>query len=49
MKTEAAQLTLSELIRFIADIVEIGVTVLLAYVVYKLATLIDTLTAKIKA
>jgi len=42
-------LSLSELIRFIADIAEIIVTVLLAYVVFKLASLIDTLTTKIKA
>jgi len=42
-------LTLSELIRLIADIAEIAVTILLAYVVYKLATLLDVLTAKIKA
>ena len=42
-------MTLSELIRFITDIAEIAVTILLAYAVYKLAALIDTLTAKIKA
>jgi len=43
------RLTLSDLTRVLADIAEIAVTILLAYVVYKIATLIDTLNGKIKA
>jgi len=41
-------LTLSELIRMLGDFAEIAVTILLAYVVYKIAMLIDTLNSKIK-
>jgi len=41
-------LTLSELVRMLGDIAEIAVTILLAYVVYKIASLIDTLNGKIK-
>ena len=41
-------MTLSELVRMLGDFAEIAVTILLAYVVYKIATLIDTLNSKIK-
>lgn len=41
-------MTLSELVRMLGDFTEIAVTILLAYVVYKIATLIDTLNSKIK-
>ena len=41
-------MTLSELIRMLGDFAEIAVTILLAYVVYKIAMLIDTLNSKIK-
>jgi len=41
-------LTLSELVRMLGDFAEIAVTILLAYVVYKIASLIDTLNGKIK-
>jgi hypothetical protein len=41
-------LTLSELIRVLGDFAEIAVTILLAYVVYKIAMFIDTLNSKIK-
>jgi hypothetical protein len=41
--------TLSELVRMLGDFAEITVTILFAYVVYKIATLIDTLNSKIKA
>jgi hypothetical protein len=33
----------------VGDIAEIGVTVLLAYVVYKIAVLIDSLNSRIRA
>jgi hypothetical protein len=39
---------LSELVRMLGDFAEIAVTILLAYVVYKIAILIDTLNSKIK-
>jgi len=42
-------LTLSELTRMLSDFAEIAVTILLAYVVYKIAGLIDTLSSRIKA
>jgi len=42
-------LTLSELVRMIGDFTEIAVTILLAYVVFKIANLIDTLNGRIKA
>jgi len=42
-------LTLSELVRMLGDFAEIAVTILLAYVVFKIAKLIDTLSDKIKA
>ncbi len=42
-------MTLSELVRILGDFAEIAVTILLAYVVYKIAALIDTLNSKIKA
>jgi len=41
-------LTLSEIVKMLADITEIAVTILLAYVVYKIAALIETLNSKIK-
>lgn len=41
-------MTLSELIRMLGDFVEIAVTILLAYVVYKIAILVDTLNSRIK-
>lgn len=41
-------MTLSELVRMLGDFAEIAVTILLAYVVYRIATLIDTLNSKIK-
>ena len=41
-------MALSELTRVLADFAEIAVTVLLAYVVYKIAKLIGTLEHKIK-
>jgi len=42
-------MALTELTRIITDFAEIAVTLLLAYVVYKIATLIDTLNSKIRA
>lgn len=42
-------MTLSELVRMIGDFAEIAVTILLAYVVFKIAGLIDTLNGRIKA
>jgi hypothetical protein len=41
-------MTLSELIRMLEDFAEIAVTILLAYVVYKVAVLIDTLNSRLK-
>jgi len=41
-------LSLSELVRMLADFAEIAVTILVAYVVYKIAALIDALNVKIK-
>jgi hypothetical protein len=41
-------MTLSELVKMIEDFAEIAVTILLAYAVYKIATLIDVLSGKIK-
>jgi len=41
-------LTLSELVKMLADFAEIAVTILLAYVVYKIARLIETLNSKIR-
>jgi len=41
-------MALSDLVRMLGDFAEIAVTILLAYVVYKIATLIDTLNGKIK-
>lgn len=40
-------MTLSELIRMLGDFAQIAVTLLMAYVVYKIARLIDTLNDKI--
>lgn len=41
-------MTLSELVKMLGDFAEIAVTILLVYVVYKIAILIDTLNSKIK-
>jgi len=41
-------LTLNELIRALGDLAEVAVTILLAYVVYKIAILVDTLSYKVK-
>jgi len=41
-------LSLNELVRMVADFAEIAVTILVAYVVYKIAALIDALNVKIK-
>lgn len=41
-------MTLSELVKMLADCAEIAVTILLAYVVYKIAKLVETLNIKIK-
>jgi hypothetical protein len=41
-------MTLSELVKILGDFAEIAVTILLAYVVYKIAILIETLNNKIK-
>jgi hypothetical protein len=41
-------MTLSELVKIFGDFAEIAVTILLAYVVYKIAILIETLNNKIK-
>lgn len=41
-------MTLSELVKILGDFAEIAVTILLAYVVYKIAILIETLSNKIK-
>jgi len=43
-----AGLSISEFLRLIQDLAEIGVTVLLIYVVYKIAMLIGTLEKKVK-
>lgn len=41
-------MTLSELIRMLGNFAEIAVTILLAYVVYKITVLIDALSSKVK-
>lgn len=41
-------MTFSELVRMLGDFAEIAVTILLAYVAYKIAILVDTLNCKIK-
>jgi len=41
-------LSLTEFTRMLGDLAEIAVTILLAYVVYKIAILIDTFNCKIK-
>ena len=41
-------MTLSDLVKMFADFAEIAVTILLAYIMYKIATLIETLNSKIK-
>lgn len=41
-------MTLSELVKMLGDFAEIAVTILLAYVVYKIASLIESLNSKIK-
>jgi hypothetical protein len=42
-------MALSDIIKMLSDITEVAVTVLFAYVVYKIAKLIETLDEKIKA
>ena len=41
-------MALSDIIKMLSDITEVAVTVLFAYVVYKIAKLIETLDGKIK-
>ncbi|MEM3577436.1 MAG: hypothetical protein QXX51_03160 [Candidatus Bathyarchaeia archaeon] len=41
-------MTLSELIRMLGDFVEVAMTILLAYVAYKVAVLVDALNNKLK-
>lgn len=41
-------MTLSDLVRMLGDFAQIAVTILLAYVVYRIAILVDTLNNKIK-
>lgn len=41
-------MALGDFVRMLGDIAEITVTILLAYVVYKIAMLVDTLNCKIK-
>jgi hypothetical protein len=41
-------MSLSELVRIVGDLAEVLVTVLLAYVVYRIAGLVSTLNHKIK-
>jgi len=41
-------LTLREFVSMFGDFAEIAVTILLAYVMYKIAILVDTLNGKIK-
>lgn len=40
-------MTLSETVRMLGDFAEVAVTILLAYLVYKLAIFIETLNSKI--
>jgi hypothetical protein len=42
-------MALSDFVRLIEDFAQIAVTVLLAYVAYKIARLVDSINAKIKA
>jgi ABC-type uncharacterized transport system permease subunit len=41
-------MALTEIVRTVGDIAEIVVTILLTYVVFRIATLLDTLNRKIK-
>jgi len=41
-------MTLTEFVRFFGDFAEIAITVLLLYVIYKVAVLVDTLHRKIR-
>jgi len=41
-------LNLSELVRLVEDMAEVAVTVLLAYVAYKVALLVDSLSRRLK-
>lgn len=41
-------MNLSELVKIFGDVAEIAVTILMAFVVYKIAILVDTLSRKIK-
>lgn len=42
-------MALSELVNMLSNIAEVAITVLVAYVVYRIAKLIETLDGKIKA
>ncbi len=42
-------MALSDFVRLIEDFAQIAVTVLLAYVAYKIARLVDSINTKIKA
>jgi len=41
-------LNLSELIRLVGDLAEVAVTILLAYVTFKIAMLVDSLNTKLR-
>lgn len=41
-------MALGEFVRMLGDVAEIAVTILLVYVVYKIAILVDTVSRKIK-
>lgn len=41
-------MALGEFVRMFGDVAEIAVTILLVYVVYKIAILVDTVSRKIK-
>lgn len=41
-------MTLSELVRMLGDFAEIAVTILLAYLVYKVAAMVDVLNNRLK-
>jgi len=41
-------MTLSALIRMLGDLAEVAVTILLAYLVYKVAVIVDALNSRLK-
>jgi hypothetical protein len=41
-------MTLSELLKTVGDVAELTITILLAYIVYKLAMFLETLNKKVK-